>query len=134
MKAILLTRPGPPSVLCASDVTTPSPGDGEVRVRLRTIGVNYAEILSRRGLYGWAPKMPYILGMEGYGEIDALGPGVEQRKIGEAVIVGAQQGCYAEQVCVRERQALCAIEGFTPHENAAFAVNYLTAWVSLFEM
>jgi len=134
MKAILLTRHGPPSVLRVSDVLAPSPGEGEVRVRLRTVGVNYAEILSRKGLYGWAPKMPYVLGMEGFGEIDALGPGVAGRVAGEAVIVGAQRGCYAEQVCVAEHQALPAIEGFTPQENAAFAVNYVTAWVSLFEM
>jgi NADPH2:quinone reductase len=134
MKAILLARHGPPSVLGVSDVPTPNPGEGEVRVRLHTVGVNYAEILSRKGLYGWAPKMPYILGMEGFGEIDALGPGIEGRRIGEAVIVGAQHGCYAEQVCVSEHQALPSVDAFTPHENAAFAVNYVTAWVSLFEM
>jgi NADPH2:quinone reductase len=134
MKAILLTRHGPPSVLRVSEVSTPSPREGEVRVRLQRIGVNYAEVLSRKGLYGWAPKRPYILGMEGFGEVDALGPGVEGRRIGEQVIVGAQHGCYAEQVCVPAHQALPAVLGFTAEENAAFAVNYVTAWVSLFEM
>ncbi len=134
MKAIVLTRHGPPSVLRLSDVSAPEPGEGEVRIRLRTIGVNYAEILSRKGLYGWAPKKPYILGMEGFGTIDALGRGVGGRSVGEAVIAGAQCGCYAEHVCVPEHQALPALEGFTAQENAAFAVNYVTAWVALFEM
>ncbi|MBI4536971.1 MAG: zinc-binding dehydrogenase [candidate division NC10 bacterium] len=112
----------------------PEPGSGEVRVRLRAIGVNFAEVLSRKGLYGWAPKRPYILGMEGAGEIEGLGPGVTGRRIGEAVIVGAQHGCYAQQVCVSAHQALPAMPDFTLDENAAFAVNYLTAWVSLMEM
>lgn len=134
MRAILLTRHGPPSVLRVSDVPTPTPAEGEVRVRLHAVGVNYAEVLSRRGLYGWAPRMPYVLGMEGFGQIDAVGPGVVGRAVGQAVIVGAQHGCYAEQVCVAEHQALPAIDGFAPHENAAFVVNYLTAWLALFEL
>jgi len=54
-----------------------------VRVRLRTIGLNYAEVLSRKGLYGWAPPLPYVLGMEGFGEIEAVGPGVEASRVGE---------------------------------------------------
>ena len=134
MKAYVLTRHGPPSVLRVSEVPAPTPGPGEVRVRLRAIGVNFAEVLSRKGLYGWAPKRPYIPGMEGAGEIEALGSGVTGRRIGEPVIVGAQHGCYAEQITVPAHQALPAIPEFTLHENAAFAVNYVTAWVSLMEM
>lgn len=115
-------------------VPTPVPGPGEVRVRVEAIGVNYAEILSRKGLYGWAPSMPYTPGMEATGTIDLLGPGVNRRAIGERVIVGAQHGAYAEQMVVPERQALPAIADFSTDENAAIAVNYLTAWVALMEM
>ena len=103
-------------------------------MRVEAIGVNYAEVLSRKGLYGWAPPMPYTPGMEATGTIDLLGPGVERPMIGDQVIVGAQHGAYAEKIVVPARQALPAIVGFSTEENAAIAVNYLTAWVALMEV
>lgn len=134
MRAIVLDRHGGPAVLRARDVPDPVPGAGEVRVRVEAIGINYAEILSRKGLYGWAPPLPYTLGMEATGTIDALGAGVEGRALGERVIVGAKHGAYAERMVVPERQALPVIAGYSTEENAAVAVNYLTAWVALMEM
>jgi len=134
MRAIVLERHGGPGVLRVRDVPEPQPGVGEVRVRVECIGVNYAEVLSRKGLYGWAPALPYTPGMEAAGTIDALGAGVEGRAVGERVIVGAQYGAYAEKVVVPQRQALPAIAGFSAEESAALAVNYLTAWVALMEM
>ena len=134
MRAIVLERHGGPEVLRVREIPDPLPGAGEVRVRIEAIGVNYAEVLSRKGLYGWAPAMPYTLGMEATGTIEMLGTGVERRAIGERVIVGAQHGAYAERMVVPARQALPANTGFSIEENAAIAVNYLTAWVSLMEM
>lgn len=134
MKAIILERHGGPGVLRVREVPDPAPGAGEVRVRVEAVGVNYAEVLSRKGLYGWAPPMPYTLGMEATGAIDALGPGVTDRAVGERMIVGAQHGAYAERIVVPARQALPAVPGLSTEENAAVAVNYLTAWVALMEM
>jgi NADPH2:quinone reductase len=134
MRAIVLDRHGGPEVLRVREIPDPVPGPGEVRVRVEAVGVNYAEVLSRKGLYGWAPPLPYTLGMEAAGTIDALGAGVEGRAVGERVIVGAQHGAYAERVVVPERQALAAVPGFSTDENAAVGVNYLTAWVALMEM
>ena len=57
------------------------------------------------------------------GEIEALGPGVAGRRVGEPVIVGAQHGCYAERVAVPAHQALPAIPDFTLHENAATRIS-----------
>lgn len=134
MKAVVLKKHGPARVLKISDIPETQPGESEVRVRIRTIGLNYAEVLSRRGLYGWAPKLPYIPGMEACGEIIAVGSGVPDRNIGERVIVGGQYGAYAESIVIPAVRALPALEHFTDEENAAFAVNYITAWVSLFSM
>lgn len=134
MRAIILERHGGPGVLRVREAPEPTPGPGQVRVRVEAIGVNYAEVLSRKGLYGWAPALPYTPGMEATGTIDALGAGVEGRALSERVIVGAQHGAYAERMVVPERQALPAIPGFSVEENAAIAVNYLTAWVALMEM
>lgn len=125
MRGVLLTRHGGREVLRISDVPKPEPRAGEVRVKIETIGINFAEVLSRRGLYGWAPRLPYILGMEAFGHIDGTG---------EPVIVGTQSGTYAEYLCVPASRALAPPRGFTPAQNAAFAVNYLTAWIGLFEM
>ena len=101
-----------------------------MRIAVEAIGLNYAEILSRKGLYGWAPKLPYIPGMEVAGVIDGVGPGVD-RRVGEPVVAGMQHGAYATHVVVDAASALPSIEGFSLEENAAFPVNFLTAWVGL---
>ena len=134
MKAVLLRRHGGPGVLRTSDVPAPSPSAGQVTVGVEAVGINYAEVLSRKGLYGWAPRLPYVLGMEACGRIEEIGAGVSKRRIGERVIVGAQSGCYAERVVVPAAQAFPALESYSLEENAAFAVNYMTAWISLMEM
>jgi NADPH2:quinone reductase len=134
MRAVLLTRYGGPEVLRITDVPTPVPRANEVRVKISIIGINFAEVLSRRGLYGWAPRLPYILGMEAFGEIDAVGDAVTTHNVGDKVIVGTQFGTYAEYLCVPAERALAPPRHFTPAQSAAFAVNYLTAWIGLMEM
>lgn len=134
MRAWMLVRTGPPQALRFVSVPPPEPGPGMVAIAVEAIGINYAEVLSRRGLYGWAPKRPYIPGMEAAGTIVAVGPGVEGRSIGERVLCGTQHGAYAERLVVPANRALPAIAGFTMEENAAFGVNFMTAWVALMEM
>jgi NADPH2:quinone reductase len=133
MKAYVLSRHGSAAILQPQEVPEPQPGPGEVRVRVQHLGINFAEILSRRGQYGWAPKLPYTLGMEAYGHISAVGPDVA-RSVGEPVIAGAQYGSYAEQMIVPAYMALPPPDHFTPEENAAFLVNYMTAWVGLMKL
>ncbi len=132
MRAYILARHGPPSILRPAELPDPQPGPGQVRVRVEAIGINYAEVLSRKGLYGWAPRLPYVPGMEAAGRIDAAGEGV-RRAPGEPVIAGMQHGAYATSIVVDEGAALPALDGFSMVENAAFAVNYVTAWVGLVE-
>ena len=134
MRAVVLRRYGGPEVLRVAEVPAPEPGAGEVRVKVRAIGINFAEVLSRRGLYGWAPRLPYILGMEAFGVVDGVGDDVTSHRPGDEVIVGTQYGTYAEWICVTASRALPAPRGFTPERSAAFAVNFLTAWIGLMEM
>ena len=101
MKAYLLQKHGSPNVLQLEDVPMPTPGEGEVRIKVRYIGLNYAEIQSRKGLYNWAPKLPYIPGMEAFGTIDETGQGVKKSKIGENVIVPTKYGAYSEYIIVK---------------------------------
>ena len=81
MKAYVLNKVGSADVLKISNVASSSPRANEVQVQIETIGLNYAEIQSRKGLYGWAPKRPYIPGMEAYGKIMALGEGVSHLRV-----------------------------------------------------
>jgi NADPH2:quinone reductase len=133
MKAIVLTRFGGPDILQIVERPEPFPASGEVRVKVATIGLNYAEVLSRKGQYMWAPPTPYVPGMEAFGEIDMVGDGVKDRKVGQKVLAGAMFGAYAEYMTLPANQTMPAIRGFTPEENAAYAVHYLTAWAALFE-
>ncbi len=130
MLAYPLKKHGGNGVLKIKQVDEPEPSDSEVKVKISHIGINYAEILSRRGQYRWAPKKPYIPGMEAYGTIEAVGPGVD-RRVGEEVIVGAQYGAYAEKIVLPAYLAFPKLPDFSDAEQAAFLVNYMTAWVAL---
>jgi len=134
MRAYMLEKVGGPEVLRISELTSPNPGADQVKVRVKSIGLNYAEIQSRKGLYGWAPKRPYIPGMEAFGQIEAVGTNVHDLTTGMNVIVVGQYGHYAEEVVVPRSQVLPAFSSFTSAENAAYAVQFMTAWVALFEL
>jgi len=134
MKAYVLKKTGGPGVLKISEIDQPVVGPGEVRIKVNSIGLNYAEIQSRKGLYGWAPRRPYIPGMEACGTIVDLADDVTGLQTGQSVIVVSQYGCYAEQLVVPAAQILPAFNNFNHSENAAFAVQYMTAWVALMEV
>ena len=134
MKAYVLSKVGKPDVLKISETPEPNPAGHEVKIKVQRIGINYAEVLSRRGQYSWAPKRPYIPGMEAYGEVVTIGKKVTKFKLGDKVITGGQYGAYAEYLVASEHLVFPAIDGFTEDENAAFLVNYITAWVALMKL
>lgn len=134
MKAYLLTKSGKPEVLKIHEVSEPKCAAKDIKIKVHRIGVNYAEILSRQGKYSWAPKKPYIPGMEGMGEVEEVGKEVTNFNIGDQVIFGNQYGAYAEKIVVPEHMAFKAFDEFNAEENASFLVNFITAWVSLFEL
>ena len=94
MKAIRVHETGGPEVLSYEDVEVTEPGPGEARVKLAASGVNYIDTYQRSGLY---PKdLPFTLGMEGAGEVDAVGEGVEELSPGDYVAFASVPGAYAE--------------------------------------
>ena len=94
MKAIRVNETGGPEVLSFEDVEVPEPGPGEARVRLAASGVNYIDTYQRSGRY---PKgLPFTPGMEGAGEVDAVGQGVEELSPGDYVASASMPGAYAE--------------------------------------
>jgi NADPH:quinone reductase len=86
------------------DVPTPEPGPGQARVRVRACGVNRADLLQRHGLYPAPPDAPPdIPGLEIAGEVDAIGSGVVDVKVGDRVFGIVSGGAYAEAIVVHAR-------------------------------
>jgi NADPH:quinone reductase-like Zn-dependent oxidoreductase len=134
MKAVVLQQTGGVEVLRVSEVPEPQIGPNDCLVRIQYAGVNYADILSRQGLYNWAGKRPYILGLESSGIVERIGSRVSRFKPGDAVVVGAKQGNYAELIARPESDLLGAPEGFSFEQLACLCGNWLTAWTALGEL
>src|SRR3954462_14950923 len=96
MKALVITEHGPPDVMRGEEWPDPEPGAGEVRIRVRAAGVNFADLLARVGLYPEAPKPPCVVGYEVAGDVDALGDGVEGLEVGQRVMAACRFGGYAQ--------------------------------------
>jgi NADPH:quinone reductase len=96
MKAIRVNEYGGPEVLSYEDVSVPEPGSGEARVRLAASGVNFIDTYQRSGAY--PVDLPLTLGMEGAGEVEAVGEGVEEISPGDYVAFAGVLGAYAEYI------------------------------------
>jgi len=131
MRAVVLTRHGPPDVLQVQDRPDPRPGPGEFAVDVRAAGVNFADVMARMGLYMAAPKPPSVLGYEVAGTVSALGDGVTRFALGQRVMAGTRFGGYAERIVTRAENALPLPERLTFEEGAAIPVNYATAAAAL---
>jgi NADPH:quinone reductase-like Zn-dependent oxidoreductase len=134
MKAVWIPRYGKPDVLEVREAPDPTPAKGEVRIRVRGSGINFAEIMARQGLYQDAPKPPMVVGYEISGVIDAVGPGVSDRTEGERVLGMTRFGGYSDTVCVPAIRAFPMPDKMTFEEGAALPVNYLTAYHMLFRV
>jgi NADPH:quinone reductase len=122
VKAVLLREPGGPEQLELTDLPDPEPGDGQVLVRVRAAGVNFADVLVRQGRYPQAPELPTVLGREIAGEVDG-------RRVMSAS--GAESGAYAE-LAVADSDWLVALPASASfEEGASFLTTFLTAWIPL---
>jgi NADPH:quinone reductase-like Zn-dependent oxidoreductase len=131
VRAIVITKHGPPDVLQVQERPDPAPGPGQVRIRVRAAGINFADLLARTGLYQDAPKPPCVVGYEVGGVVDAVGEGVESPAVGDRVMAGCRFGGYAELVVADAASVFPLPDewGFT--EGAAFPVAYGTAYAGL---
>jgi NADPH2:quinone reductase len=132
MKAILLTRTGDPSVLDYVEMPLPRPRDDEVLIKADTIGVSRPEIMVRKGIYPWMPKLPAIPGIEMTGIVVERGRDVTELAVGDQVFVSARElaeraGCYAEYIAVPARAPFRLPDG-VDLEAAACLSNYQVAW------
>ncbi|KAM6897358.1 synaptic vesicle membrane protein VAT-1 homolog [Xenentodon cancila] len=107
---------------------------GEVLVRVKACGLNFAELLGKQGLYELLPSPPVIMGMEGSGVIEEVGEDVKDRKVGDRVIAMNRSGMWQEVVVVPAEHTFPMPEEMSFEEAAALLVNYMTAYMMLFEM
>jgi NADPH:quinone reductase-like Zn-dependent oxidoreductase len=131
MRALVIAEHGPPEVLRIQQRPDPVAGTGEVRIRVRAAGINFADLLARVGLYSEAPRPPCVVGYEVAGEIDALGPGVEGLSVGDRVMGGCRFGGYAELVVTAAGSVVPLPDGWSFAEGAALPVAYATAYAGL---
>src|SRR6266404_2478819 len=134
MRAIVTTRNGEVDVLKVETRPDPVPGKGEVLIRVRAAGLNFADILARQGLYPDGPPKPCVMGYEVSGVIEAAGEGVDQGRAGKPVIGLTRVGGQAELVAVPVTQVFEKPEQLSFEVGAAIPVNYLTAWALLVTM
>src|SRR5438876_9436341 len=128
MRAIQITRFGGPEVLQVVESPDPTPQKGEVRVRVRASGLNFADVMARQGLYPDAPKLPCVVGYEVAGVVDEVGPGADESLAGRRVLALTRFGGHADTVCVPAAQAVELPDGLDFAPAAAIPVNYLTAY------
>jgi NADPH:quinone reductase len=120
VKAVLLRETGGPERLELAEVPEPEAGDGEVVVRVRAAGVNFADVLVRQGRYPQPPELPTVPGSEIAGEVD-----------GRRVMALPRSGGYAEAVAVDEQLVVPLPQGAAFEEGAGFLLTFLTAWIPL---
>jgi NADPH:quinone reductase-like Zn-dependent oxidoreductase len=128
---IVITRAGGPEVLRCETYDPPPPARGEVAIEVRAVGVNFADLFCRLGLYRAAPPIPFVPGFEVAGEVAAVGEGVEQPAPGDPVLALTRFGGYASRVNVGAAWVRPLLPGWGFAQGAAFPVVFLTAWHGL---
>src|SRR5688572_7456571 len=134
MEQVWIPRTGAPEVLEVREAPDPEPGKGEVRVAVEAAGVNFADAMTRIGVYPDAPPLPAVVGYEVAGKIDRVGEGVPSSRVGEPVLAATRFGGYSSMVVVPSGQAMRRPEGLDAKNAAAIPVTGLTAWMMLEEM
>ncbi len=129
MRAFYLTdHDAPPRV---ANIAVPEPAEGEVRVRIAACGLNFADLLMQKGTYQDTPALPFVLGMEVAGLVEALGPGVAGLSIGDRVAVFGGHGGLAEHGCFDASRAVKLPDSMGWIDAAAFQIAYGTSHLAL---
>jgi len=125
MKAIRVHSIGGPEALIYEDIAKPEPGSGEARVNIEASGVNYIDTYQRSGLY--KVPLPFTLGQEAAGTVDAVGAGVAEVKPGDRVAYASALGAYAEYAIVPAWRLVPVPQGVSTQQAAAVMLQGMTA-------
>ena len=133
MQAVEITEAGGPEVLQPTTRPVPAPRAGEVVIRLAYAGVNRPDALQRAGMYAPPPTASDLPGLEGAGEIVALGEGVSEWAIGDQVCALLPGGGYAEYVATPAAHCLPIPAGLGLKEAACLPETFFTVWSNVFQ-
>jgi NADPH2:quinone reductase len=133
MRAVVADTPGGPEVLTLVERPVPTPGPGQILVRVEAAGVNRPDLLQRLGNYKPPPGASDVLGLEVAGEVAALGEGASLYQVGEFVTALLPGGGYAEYAVVHESNALPVPQSLSVLEAAAVPETFFTVWTNVFE-
>ena len=125
MKAVRVHEFGGPEAMSYEEVPTPSPGEGQVLVKLAASGLNYIDVYQRTGAYPNA--LPYTLGLEGSGTVAGVGAGVARFKEGDPVTWTGVPGAYAEYAVVPDQRLVRMPDGLDVKVGAAAMLQGMTA-------
>lgn len=132
MRVIEISEPGGPEVLVPGTRDIPQPGPGEVLIKTAYAGVNRPDALQRAGAYNPPPGASDLPGLEASGTVAAVGPGVHQWAVGDAVCALLPGGGYAEYVVTPAAHALPVPDGMNLREAACLPETYFTVWTNVF--
>lgn len=123
---------GPQDLRLITDAPVPSPGTGEVLIRVTAAGVNFVDLSQARGTFAGGPKPPYLAGIEGAGEVAAVGEGVTHLAPGAHVVgVTIGGGAFAEYMVLPAAAAVAVPAGWTDEQALGLVVNWPTALAAL---
>lgn len=125
MKAVRVHQYGGLEALKVEDIPVPNPGEGEARVKIEAIGVNFIDIYHRLGRY--QGSLPLTLGQEAAGTVDAVGPNVTEIKPGDRVAYASVQGAYAEYAIAPAWRLIPIPTGVDTKQAAAVMIQGMTA-------
>jgi NADPH:quinone reductase len=125
MHAVVAREAGGPEVLSYDELPDPSPGPGQLLVRLAAAGINYVDTYRRSGVY--PASFPHVVGDEGSGVVEAVGDGVDGVAVGDRVCWAQVPGSYAELVLVPARDAVPVPDGIVDLTAAALPLQGMTA-------
>jgi NADPH:quinone reductase-like Zn-dependent oxidoreductase len=133
-RRVVVSKHGGPEVLRVTEEPLPEPEPGKVRVRVEAAGVSAYDLMMRAsGIFPGMPKVPFTLGEDLVGVVDALGEGAEGIDLGQRV--GAwtfgRGGTYAEHVCIEDWEAVPVPDGLPSSKAVCLVVNYLTAYAAM---
>jgi NADPH2:quinone reductase len=132
MKAVEIAKAGGPEVLTLIDTPQPEPAFGQVRIKVAYAGVNRPDALQRAGLYNPPKGASPLPGLEAAGEISAVGAGVTEWAIGDAVCALLPGGGYAEQVVTPAAHCLPVPVGLSLKQAACLPETFFTVWSNVF--
>lgn len=121
---------GPQDLRLITDAPVPTPGPGEVLLRVTAAGVNFADVMQTHGTYNGGPEAPYLAGFEAAGEVVALGPDVTGVALG-AHVIGTGYGAFAEYM-VQDAAGLAPVPaGWSDEQSLGMILNWATALAAL---